>query len=73
MFELLSAGYKTERGFMKKEINFGIGFITGRPNICKIVNNYYKYLLEQVEKFVDKAGFSSAGIDNLEKEEKKKL
>ena len=38
-----------ERGFMKKEINFGIGFITGRPNICKIINNYYKYLIEQVE------------------------
>lgn len=34
---------------MKKEINFGIGFITGRPNICNIINNYYKYLLEQVE------------------------
>ena len=31
-----------------------------------------KLTLEQVEKFVDKAGFSSAGIDNLEKEEKKK-
>ena len=28
--------------------------------------------LEQVEKFIDKAGFTSLGIDNLEKEEKKK-
>ena len=36
---------------MKKEINFGIGFITGRPNICKIINNYYQYLLEQVENY----------------------
>ena len=34
---------------MKKEINFGIGFITGRPNICKIINSYYDYILEQVE------------------------
>ena len=33
---------------MKKEINFGIGFITGRPNICHIINNYYKYLVDQV-------------------------
>ena len=31
-----------------------------------------KLTLEQVEKFVDKAGFTSLGIDNLEKEEKKK-
>ena len=34
---------------MKKKINFGIGFITGRPNVCNIINNYYKLLLEQLE------------------------
>jgi len=34
---------------MKREINFGIGFITGRPNVCRIVNNYYKLFLEQVK------------------------
>ncbi|MBQ3415455.1 MAG: hypothetical protein IJH39_08975 [Clostridia bacterium] len=34
---------------MKKEINFGIGFITGRPNICTIINSYYKYMIEQVK------------------------
>ena len=43
---------------MKKEINFGIGFITGRPNICKIVNNYYKFLLEQVEELNVKVNFT---------------
>ena len=32
-----------------------------------------KLTLEQVEKFVEKAGFTSLGIDNFEKEEKKKL
>ena len=31
-----------------------------------------KLTLEQVEKFVEKAGFSSLGIDNFEKKEKKK-
>ena len=31
-----------------------------------------KLTLEQVEKFVEKAGFESLGIDNFEKEEKKK-
>ena len=31
-----------------------------------------KLTLEQIEKFVEKAGFSSLGIDNFKKEEKKK-
>ena len=35
---------------MKKEINIGIGFVTGRPNVCKIINNYYQTILEQEEK-----------------------
>lgn len=34
---------------MKDNINFGIGFITGRPNVCKIINSYAKYLSDQVE------------------------
>lgn len=34
---------------MKEKINFGIGFITGRDNICKIINSYYKDILKQVE------------------------
>ena len=32
-----------------------------------------KLTLDQVEKFVEKAGFTSLGIDNFEKDEKKKL
>ena len=31
-----------------------------------------KLTLEQIEKFVEKAGFTSLGIDNFEKEEKEK-
>ena len=31
-----------------------------------------KYKIEDLEKFVAKAGFESLGVDNLEKEEKKK-
>ena len=34
---------------MKKQINFGIGFITGRPNVCKIINNYEKAIKEQLK------------------------
>ena len=35
---------------MNKEINFGIGFVTGRANVCNIINAYYKNILEQIQK-----------------------
>lgn len=38
----------------KEEINFGIGFITGRPNVCKIINSYYKYIIEQTNELDEK-------------------
>ena len=34
---------------MKKDVNFGIGFITGRPNVCRIINSYAKYLYDQAQ------------------------
>ena len=43
---------------MKEKINFGVGFITGRPNICKIINSYYKYIIEQVKKIEVKVNFT---------------
>lgn len=61
---------------LEKYLNKQDGIIATSVNL--IMNNASieyddtKLTLEQVEKFVDKAGFSSAGIDNLEKEEKKK-
>lgn len=27
---------------MEKAIELGIGFVTGRANVCKIINNYFK-------------------------------
>ena len=35
----------------EKEVNFGIGFVTGRENVCKIINSYYKDMLEQVSRY----------------------
>ena len=35
---------------MKNEINFGIGFVTGRSNVCNIINTYYKNILEQKQR-----------------------
>jgi len=34
---------------MCNAIEFGIGFVTGRPNVCKLINSYYKEILKQVE------------------------
>ena len=42
---------------MKKEVNFAIGFITGRPNVCKIINTYSKYLVEQVQELNFKVNY----------------
>ena len=32
------------------EINVGIGFVTGRANVCDVINSYYKDILKQIEK-----------------------
>ena len=39
---------------MKKKIKFCIGFVTGRPNVCRIVNAYYQDILNQVKKYKNK-------------------
>lgn len=36
---------------MGKKIKFGIGFVTGRPNVCRIINSYYKNIIEQIKKY----------------------
>lgn len=35
---------------MAETINFGIGFLAGRSNVCNIINGYYKSILEQGKK-----------------------
>lgn len=42
-------GFKVQQ--LKKEINFGIGFVTGRPNVCKLINSYYKNMIEQIQNY----------------------
>ena len=32
---------------MEDMIKFGIGFVTGRPNVCKIINGTYERLINQ--------------------------
>ena len=36
---------------MENEINFGIGFVTGRANVCDIINKYYTNMLEQLNRY----------------------
>ena len=35
---------------MEKEINLGIGFVTGRANVCRVINSYYNDVLRQMDK-----------------------
>ena len=39
---------------MNKTIEFGIGFVTGRDNVCNLINNYYENILEQVKEYEKK-------------------
>lgn len=61
---------------LEKYLNKQDGIVQASVNL--IMNNANieyddtKLTLEQVEKFVEKAGFESLGIDNFEKQEKKK-
>ena len=43
---------------MSKEINFGIGFVTGRANVCNIINSYYKNMMEQMKKWKEKVNIT---------------
>lgn len=36
---------------MENVIKFGIGFVTGRPNVCKVINNTYERLINQFKEF----------------------
>ncbi len=38
---------------MAKPIEFGIGFLAGRSNICNIINNCYKDMIDQVKDYQD--------------------
>ena len=39
---------------MEKKIKFGIGFVTGRANVCRIINSYYNSMIEQTKRYKNK-------------------
>lgn len=51
---------------MEEEINIGIGFVTGRQNVCSIINNYYKSVLGQFEKSDQKISLTFYLLFDLE-------
>ena len=38
---------------MGKTVQFGLGFVTGRPNVCKVINNTYEQLVDQFKETDD--------------------
>ena len=58
--------------YLNKQEGIKIATVNLVMNNANIEYDDKKLTLEQVEKFVEKAGFASLGIDNFEKEEKKK-
>lgn len=36
---------------MSNKINFAIGFLAGRPNVCNIINSYYRDIIKQIKEF----------------------
>lgn len=51
---------------MSKPIEFGIGFLTGRTNICKIINNCYKDMIEQVKDYPEEVHLTIFILYDLE-------
>ena len=51
-----------EREKMARPIELGIGFLTGRTNICNIINNCYKDMLEQLKKYPEEVHLTISTI-----------
>ncbi len=51
---------------MSQAIQFGIGFLAGRPNVCKIINAYYKKIVHQGELFKKNVEFTIFILYDLE-------
>lgn len=58
---------------MQETIEFGIGFVAGRPNVCEIINRYYKNLLEQVENIGKKVNITIFILYDLEYQSTKRI
>lgn len=51
---------------MAKPVEFGIGFLTGRTNICNIINNCYKDMIEQFKDYPEPVNLTIFILYDLE-------
>lgn len=51
---------------MSQPIEFGIGFLTGRTNICNIINNCYKDMIKQIESYPEEVHLTIFILYDLE-------
>lgn len=51
---------------MAKPVEFGIGFLTGRTNICNIINNCYKDMIEQLKNYPEEVHLTIFILYDLE-------
>ncbi len=50
---------------MGETIQFGLGFVTGRPNVCKVINNTYEQLVNQFKDLDDKVELTAFVLFDL--------
>lgn len=50
---------------MGKTIQFGLGFVTGRPNVCKVINNTYEQLVNQFKDVNEKVELTAFVLFDL--------
>lgn len=55
-----------------KYLNIAIGFVTGRPNVCNIINTYYEYVKKQMQSFYKFTNISFYILYDLDYQDAKK-
>lgn len=55
-----------------KYLNIAIGFVTGRPNVCNIINSYYDYVKKQMQSFYKFTNIAFYILYDLEYQDAKK-
>lgn len=55
-----------------RNLNIAIGFVTGRPNVCNIINTYYEYVKKQMQSFYKFTNISFYILYDLDYQDAKK-
>jgi len=63
---VLTKNFEKEREKMGKPLELGIGFLTGRTNICNIINNCYKDMIKQLKDYSEEVNLTIFILYDLE-------